>query len=136
MAGSSHQRVIFPDFKLKICLFLCLIGIVSASDLTSSATTAAISALPLPDKQLSPTFYALKCPMAIATINAIVTAAVFKEPRMGASLLRLHFHDCFVQFPTYIIHLLHATAAMLFDIQNLCVHLRFNNLTRSNPRTN
>ncbi|KAJ1416335.1 Secretory peroxidase [Sesbania bispinosa] len=27
----------------------------------------------------------------------MVTAAVLKEPRMGASLLRLHFHDCFVQ---------------------------------------
>ncbi|RDX78961.1 Cationic peroxidase 1, partial [Mucuna pruriens] len=97
MAGSSQQRVIFPHFKLKICLFLCLIGIVSASDLTSSATTAAISALTFPDKQLSPAFYALTCPVALATIKAIVTAAVLKEPRMGASLLRLHFHDCFVQ---------------------------------------
>ncbi|XP_027335851.1 cationic peroxidase 1-like [Abrus precatorius] len=27
----------------------------------------------------------------------MVTATVLNEPRMGASLLRLHFHDCFVQ---------------------------------------
>ncbi|KAL6896875.1 hypothetical protein ACP4OV_007447 [Aristida adscensionis] len=47
--------------------------------------------------QLSPTFYSRSCPRALATIKAAVTAAVAKEPRMGASLLRLHFHDCFVQ---------------------------------------
>lgn len=47
--------------------------------------------------QLSPTFYATSCPKALDTIKAAVTAAVKKENRMGASLLRLHFHDCFVQ---------------------------------------
>ncbi|KAL6657186.1 hypothetical protein ACP70R_004966 [Stipagrostis hirtigluma subsp. patula] len=45
--------------------------------------------------QLSPTFYSRSCPRALATIKAAVTAAVAQEPRMGASLLRLHFHDCF-----------------------------------------
>nr|AAC49819.1 peroxidase [Oryza sativa Indica Group] len=47
--------------------------------------------------QLSPTFYDTSCPRALATIKSAVTAAVNNEPRMGASLLRLHFHDCFVQ---------------------------------------
>ncbi|XP_028768310.1 cationic peroxidase 1-like [Neltuma alba] len=47
--------------------------------------------------QLSPTFYAKTCPLALATIKASVVSAVLKEARMGASLLRLHFHDCFVQ---------------------------------------
>lgn len=47
--------------------------------------------------QLSATFYDASCPSALATIKSAVTAAVSKEPRMGASLLRLHFHDCFVQ---------------------------------------
>ncbi|KAE8772909.1 Peroxidase 2 [Hordeum vulgare] len=47
--------------------------------------------------QLSPTFYQTTCPNALSTIKAAVTAAVNKENRMGASLLRLHFHDCFVQ---------------------------------------
>ncbi|CAN6219931.1 unnamed protein product [Urochloa humidicola] len=48
-------------------------------------------------QRLSPTFYSRSCPRALATIKAAVTAAVAQEPRMGASLLRLHFHDCFVQ---------------------------------------
>uniref|UniRef100_A0A804QFW7 Plant heme peroxidase family profile domain-containing protein n=1 Tax=Zea mays TaxID=4577 RepID=A0A804QFW7_MAIZE len=48
--------------------------------------------------QLSPpTFYASSCPAALVTINAAVRAAVLLDRRMGASLLRLHFHDCFVQ---------------------------------------
>ncbi|KAM3392142.1 hypothetical protein ACQJBY_013336 [Aegilops geniculata] len=47
--------------------------------------------------QLSPTFYSTSCPGALAAIKSAVTAAVSSDPRMGASLLRLHFHDCFVQ---------------------------------------
>ncbi|KAL4610877.1 hypothetical protein ACB092_08G083800 [Castanea dentata] len=46
--------------------------------------------------QLSPTFYATTCPRALSTIKTAVINAVVKEHRMGASLLRLHFHDCFV----------------------------------------
>jgi hypothetical protein len=46
--------------------------------------------------QLSTTFYATTCPKALSTIRTAVLKAVVKEHRMGASLLRLHFHDCFV----------------------------------------
>lgn len=46
---------------------------------------------------LSPCYYDKVCPEALPTIKRIVEAAVEKEGRMGASLLRLHFHDCFVQ---------------------------------------
>ncbi|KAL6660114.1 hypothetical protein ACP70R_002236 [Stipagrostis hirtigluma subsp. patula] len=47
--------------------------------------------------QLSATFYDASCPRAMATIRAALGAAGFRDPRIGASLLRLHFHDCFVQ---------------------------------------
>ena len=46
--------------------------------------------------QLSPIYYAKTCPRALSTIQTAVNNAVVKEHRMGASLLRLHFHDCFV----------------------------------------
>ncbi|KAK2982777.1 hypothetical protein RJ640_025193 [Escallonia rubra] len=46
--------------------------------------------------QLSSTYYASTCPKALYTIKTAVLNAVVKEHRMGASLLRLHFHDCFV----------------------------------------
>lgn len=40
--------------------------------------------------------YKDRCPEAEAIIYAGVRLAVFEDPRMAASLLRLHFHDCFV----------------------------------------
>ncbi|XP_023873356.1 cationic peroxidase 1 [Quercus suber] len=46
--------------------------------------------------QLSLTYYAKTCPRALSIIQTAVNNAVVKEHRMGASLLRLHFHDCFV----------------------------------------
>jgi peroxidase len=45
---------------------------------------------------LSPSFYDATCPGLQATVRHGVAQAVQKEARMGASLLRLFFHDCFV----------------------------------------
>ncbi|KAK3037821.1 hypothetical protein RJ639_031862, partial [Escallonia herrerae] len=46
--------------------------------------------------QLSTDFYSKTCPKVLGTVKSVVQSAVSKEKRMGASLLRLHFHDCFV----------------------------------------
>ncbi|CAM0907771.1 unnamed protein product [Alopecurus aequalis] len=46
--------------------------------------------------QLSPTFYENTCPLALRVIRTGGMPAVVQEARMGASLVRLHFHDCFV----------------------------------------
>ncbi|XP_039046089.1 peroxidase P7-like [Hibiscus syriacus] len=46
--------------------------------------------------QLSPGYYSSTCPQALPIVKAGVTAAIKNETRIGASLLRLHFHDCFV----------------------------------------
>ncbi|KAL6317862.1 hypothetical protein AAG906_030616 [Vitis piasezkii] len=46
--------------------------------------------------QLSSDYYSSSCPSALSTIQTAVNNAVADESRMGASLLRLHFHDCFV----------------------------------------
>lgn len=47
--------------------------------------------------QLSSTFYDGTCPNALSTIRTSIRQAVSRERRMAASLIRLHFHDCFVQ---------------------------------------
>ncbi|KAK4708696.1 hypothetical protein R3W88_029621 [Solanum pinnatisectum] len=47
--------------------------------------------------QLSSTFYNRTCPNALNTIRTSVRQAISRERRMVASLIRLHFHDCFVQ---------------------------------------
>nr|GLL36808.1 peroxidase 4-like [Ipomoea trifida] len=46
--------------------------------------------------QLSANFYSKSCPNALSIIKSGVISAIKAETRMGASLLRLHFHDCFV----------------------------------------
>ncbi|XP_057536234.1 cationic peroxidase 1-like [Amaranthus tricolor] len=64
------------SFKLQWCFLCVLIGATSA--------------------QLSSTFYSSSCPNALSTIQSAVQSAINNEARMGASLVRLHFHDCFV----------------------------------------
>ncbi|XP_011080739.1 peroxidase 4 [Sesamum indicum] len=46
---------------------------------------------------LSTDFYDKSCPTVFSIVKSVVKSAVMEEKRMGASLLRLHFHDCFVQ---------------------------------------
>ncbi|KAL6629404.1 hypothetical protein ACP70R_029169 [Stipagrostis hirtigluma subsp. patula] len=47
--------------------------------------------------QLNTTFYASSCPGLETIVRSVVANAMAADPRMGASLLRLFFHDCFVQ---------------------------------------
>ncbi|KAL3334412.1 hypothetical protein AABB24_030915 [Solanum stoloniferum] len=46
--------------------------------------------------QLTTGFYSKSCPKLYETVKSVVNSAIQKETRMGASLLRLFFHDCFV----------------------------------------
>ncbi|KAL9297747.1 hypothetical protein ACSQ67_023643 [Phaseolus vulgaris] len=46
--------------------------------------------------QLSPTFYAQTCPTLLTIVRTATRQAIAREPRLGASILRLFFHDCFV----------------------------------------
>ncbi|CAN1155724.1 Peroxidase 4 [Linum perenne] len=56
--------------------------------------------------QLTPNFYGRSCPQALPAIRKIVRHEIRKETRMGASLLRLHFHDCFVNVSlhSFVLH--------------------------------
>lgn len=71
----------FPSSSLTIFVLFLIIGSTSA--------------------QLSINFYYHSCPDLFTTIKSAVHSAISKEARMGASLLRLFFHDCFVN----VIHL-------------------------------
>ncbi|KAK6943398.1 hem peroxidase [Dillenia turbinata] len=51
--------------------------------------------------KLSSNFYAKSCPNVLSIIKSAVNTAVSNESRMGASLLRLHFHDCFINASKY-----------------------------------
>ncbi|WJX82282.1 NAD(+) salvage pathway protein [Trifolium repens] len=69
--------MILPITKVQFFLLFCFIGTISA--------------------QLSPDFYDRTCHHLLHTIKTEIVLAVHHDARMGASLLRLHFHDCFVQ---------------------------------------
>ncbi|XP_012072433.1 lignin-forming anionic peroxidase-like [Jatropha curcas] len=46
---------------------------------------------------LNSKYYKKTCPKALTTIRTSIRSAIARERRMAASLIRLHFHDCFVQ---------------------------------------
>ncbi|GLT39184.1 hypothetical protein SLA2020_133900 [Shorea laevis] len=71
---------------------------------------------------LNPQFYDHSCPKAKEIVKSIVAKAVRKEARTGASLLRLHFHDCFVKG---------CDASLLLDSSGTIISEK-----RSNPNRN
>ncbi|XXG47875.1 hypothetical protein AAC387_Pa02g2444 [Persea americana] len=46
---------------------------------------------------LKTSFYSSTCPNAEATVRSTVEAQLKRDPTIAPGLLRLHFHDCFVQ---------------------------------------
>jgi peroxidase len=64
---------------------------------SSLATAASGGGGPVEWGKLDPHFYDQSCPHAQHIVASIVGKAHYQDPRMAASLLRLHFHDCFVK---------------------------------------
>lgn len=77
------------------CLLILLKLSVAFSSFTgtSSNNEACIDGA---DILLSFGLYKNTCPPAELVVFSWVEKAVMEDPRMAASLLRLHFHDCFV----------------------------------------
>lgn len=46
--------------------------------------------------QLSTNFYSRSCSKLFPTVKSTMQSAINREKRIGASILRLFFHDCFV----------------------------------------
>ncbi|KAL5832223.1 hypothetical protein ACOSQ4_017577 [Xanthoceras sorbifolium] len=46
--------------------------------------------------QLTPTFYATSCPNLSSIVRDVVQQARQSDARIGAKIIRVHFHDCFV----------------------------------------
>jgi peroxidase len=47
--------------------------------------------------QLSTGFYSYSCPSMLDAVRSALRPAIAREQRVGASIVRLFFHDCFVQ---------------------------------------
>ncbi|XP_006343384.1 peroxidase 72-like [Solanum tuberosum] len=74
---------------------------------------------------LDPQFYDLSCPKAKEIVKFVVSKAVAKEARMAASLLRLHFHDCFVKG---------CDASLLLDSSRTIISEKLSNANRNSAR--
>lgn len=59
-----------------------------------------IVAVPFSNAQLDPSFYNNTCSDLHSTVRGVLTNVSQSDPRILASLIRLHFHDCFVQVHT------------------------------------
>jgi len=82
-----------PSLSSSSIVLLAVVYLFAASLETSSA-------------QLTTNFYSSSCPQLFSTVKSVVQSAINKEARMGASLLRLFFHDCFVNVNFIITFLL------------------------------
>jgi len=49
------------------------------------------------EPQLTLDYYASKCPTVFDIVRKQMECSVLSEPRNAASVVRLHFHDCFIQ---------------------------------------
>ncbi|GAB4848749.1 Peroxidase 17 [Ancistrocladus abbreviatus] len=66
-----------------------LLHLTTAAAARPTTTTAASSSV-------QPGFYSETCPEAESTVRQVIKKAMIREPRNGASVMRLQFHDCFV----------------------------------------
>lgn len=81
----------------KVCVKLVLLLLVmELSAAFGNSTKLELGAEACATVTLSFGFYLNSCPEAEAIIFSWVEKAVSDDPRMPASLLRLHFHDCIV----------------------------------------
>ncbi|KAK4491105.1 hypothetical protein RD792_001827 [Penstemon davidsonii] len=80
----DHKTIYSVAF---LCLVLYLLPLINARPETAGYNL---------DGQLSYNFYDKSCPKLAMIVRWGVWAAFKNDSRIGASLLRLHFHDCFV----------------------------------------
>ncbi|KAG0550593.1 hypothetical protein BDA96_01G351300 [Sorghum bicolor] len=83
--AASCKKRLSPSRPLpNRCLLILIVALAAAAAVASAQLS-------------SEDYYDASCPAALFTIRTAVSTAVLLDRRMGASLLRLHFHDCFVQ---------------------------------------
>ncbi|KAJ0088730.1 hypothetical protein Patl1_32941 [Pistacia atlantica] len=68
----------------------------SSSSSILAATICLAFILHQAQAQLSATFYATTCPNVSTIVSNVIQQALQSDIRIAASLIRLHFHDCFV----------------------------------------
>lgn len=50
-------------------------------------------------------YYLMSCPFVEPVVKDIVNRALEDDPTLAAALIRMHFHDCFIQVPSHSLSL-------------------------------
>nr|GLL37719.1 peroxidase 15-like [Ipomoea trifida] len=61
-----------------------------------ATTVLVLQLLSQTNGQLSSSFYSTTCPNVSTVVRTVIQQSLVNDPRITASLIRLHFHDCFV----------------------------------------
>lgn len=69
--------------------------------------------------QLKTGFYSTSCPSAESIVRSTVVSHFNKDPTIAPGLLRLHFHDCFVQV-SYLIYVVSGLLICLIWSMYVC----------------
>lgn len=72
------------SFHLTLAALCCVVVVLGGFPFSSNA-------------QLDPNFYKDTCPNVTSIVQSILANVSQTDPRILASFIRLHFHDCFVQ---------------------------------------
>lgn len=85
--------------KLVVSFVCVLLSLIAFAPLCFCSRTGGYGSL-------YPQYYDHSCPKAKEIVKSIVAKAFYREARIAASILRLQFHDCFVQVILQIFFLL------------------------------
>jgi peroxidase len=89
-----------PAVLLAVCALLAVVALHGAAEA----------------QQLSASYYDGSCPNVYSTVRRVIQQARVSDPRILASLIRLQFHDCFVNVRTNTIIPIIMHAAPLYVI--------------------
>ncbi|XP_027368312.1 peroxidase 15-like [Abrus precatorius] len=80
----TNSNISMSPIRVEVAILCCALVVLGALPFSS-------------DAQLDPSFYNKSCPNVHSIVREVIRNVSKSDPRMLASLIRLHFHDCFVQ---------------------------------------
>ena len=106
------------------CMIWCRSFLTTMVVVMAVIASQGVMAMNSDGADLDSSFYEDKCPGVQLVVQHGVEAAMQRDPRMPASLLRLHFHDCFVNVRIHRIGLNYITSPLIPVIEEIFGHKR------------
>jgi len=82
--AQNKRKIMNSSFSLTLAALCCVVVVLGGLPFSS-------------DAQLDNSFYRDTCPNVHSIVREVLRNVSKTDPRILASLMRVHFHDCFVQ---------------------------------------